>query len=132
MISPWWPAHIVSQLLACSAMFVANGTFLARTFLHPKDSALKKVFGAVRGAKCSLVLGDWLATDYDERLNQVQYFDALAVDLQKGGAELSLTTKDGEGGENGNGRGQSLSEFVSAVKNVPVGTLNRRPEGLSV
>merc|ERR1740123_1822864 len=96
VISPLWPAAVVAQLLASSALLAANATFLARTFLHPKDQSLKKAFAAIRKHKAALVLGDWLATDYDERLNQVQYFDELASDLQKGGAEVAVSKGESE------------------------------------
>ena len=72
-LSPLWPANVALSGLSAAALLALNGTFLARTFMHPHDQKLKKVFGAVRKAQANLVLGDWLLEDYDERLNQVLY-----------------------------------------------------------
>lgn len=70
-LSPLWPANIALSGLSAAALLALNGTFLFRTFMHPHDQKLKKVFSAVRKAQANLVLGDWLLEDYDERLNQV-------------------------------------------------------------
>ena len=70
-LSPLWPENLLLSGLTAAGLLAMNGTFLFRTFMHPHDQTLKKVFGAVKKSEADLVLGDWLMDDYEERINQV-------------------------------------------------------------
>ena len=128
-VSPLWPANMFLSGLTATILAGLNGTFLFRTFMHPHDGALKKVFGATRKVKANLVLGDWLLEDYDERLNQVSYFDQMAENAKNSGMELldvggALTkTADGDGMGGRKESGASFTEFMGNVQSMATGTM---------
>ncbi len=108
-----------------TVLLAINGTFLFRTFLHPSDQLLKNIFSSTRKMKCDLVLGDWLLDDYDERLNQVHYFDDLDTNINNTrlitdtiGSDEQITI-----GNNNNG---SFNEFMNNVKNLGTGSVLHR------
>eukprot|EP00486_Rosalina_sp_Unknown_P014889 CAMPEP_0201595942 /NCGR_PEP_ID=MMETSP0190_2-20130828/192779_1 /ASSEMBLY_ACC=CAM_ASM_000263 /TAXON_ID=37353 /ORGANISM="Rosalina sp." /LENGTH=144 /DNA_ID=CAMNT_0048056101 /DNA_START=1082 /DNA_END=1513 /DNA_ORIENTATION=+ len=121
--------------MTAAGLFALNGTFLFRTFMHPQDQSLKKVFGATRKVKADLVLGDWLLEDYDERLNQVSYFDELSDNINNNGPMLGVgdaLTKiaDGDGYESMRDNTRSardqigtFDEFMKNVRNLGSGTM---------
>eukprot|EP01083_Nonionella_stella_P051199 135961_1 len=111
-MSPLWPAN---ALLA--GLVGLNGTFLYRTFLHPQDQTLKKVFGAAKEMQSNVVLSDWLLEDYDERLNQVTYFNDLASNIESGQTMLCV----GSSALSVKGKGdtrQVKATFNELMKNV--------------
>merc|ERR1712154_373389 len=115
--SPLWPSSVLLSALSAVGLIGLNGTFLYRTFLHPQDSALKKVFGATRKSQSNLVLGDWLMEDYDERLNQVQYFDEMSAE-QQGIAVLGVGDALTMGSERGIAKNREQGTFDEFMGNV--------------
>lgn len=133
-LSPLFPSNMLLSGMTAAGLLAMNGAFLFRTFMHPQDQALKKVFGATRKVKADLVLGDWLLEDYDERLNQVTYFDELSDNLYNQGPMLGVgdaLTKvaDGDVGyEKDNARSArdqigTFDEFMKNVRNLGTGTM---------
>eukprot|EP01084_Bolivina_argentea_P214078 363497_1 len=130
-LSPLFPSNPFIGFCTATALAVINMTFLFRTFMHPQDQLLKKVFSSTRKMKCDLVLGDWLLDDYDERLNQVNFFDDLGSNISNirllnvGDAMTSVADGDGHiKPQNDNG---SFKEFMKNVKNLGSGsTLHRK------
>eukprot|EP01083_Nonionella_stella_P014923 41797_1 len=122
LMSPLWPANALLSAATAAGLLGLNGSFLYRTFLHPQDQTLKKVFGATKEMGASLVLGDWLLEDYDERLNQVTYFDDLASNVVSGQSLL------GVGSDALSVKGETrnvgtFNEFVKNVKDVGSGSM---------
>jgi len=130
-LSPLWPANVALSGLCGAALAAMNGTFLFRTFMHPHDQKLKKVFGAVRKAKANLVLGDWLLEDYDERLNQVQHFDELGQNMEAapmlGVGDALTAVADGDGGHGPKGGDSgTFDEFMKSVRSLGSTSVHQR------
>jgi len=126
--SPLWPANLLLSTLTGSVLAGLNATFLFRTFMHPHDGMLKKVFGATKKVKANLVLGDWLLEDYDERLNQVSYFDQHAENAKETGMAMLAdgnnalaATHDGMGGRKESSG--TFKEFMNNAASVGTGTM---------
>jgi len=106
--SPLWPSSAPLAVATGTALLALNALFWGRTFVHPEDQKMKKLFAAVRGAKSNLVLGDWLQDDYDERLHQVQPFDDLSRNLEA----APMLTAEGKGSDS------TFEEFMRSVRNL--------------
>jgi len=55
---------------------------------------LKSAFKQCRKLQCNVVLGDWMADDYEERKNYVGAFDEFAGQTHSGNRKISTPTSD--------------------------------------